>query len=138
MLLAKIKPDSRRRIFVSRAKAGARRALNEVEAIEVAMRYGFTPVLLEDLSIAEQMALFLNAEAVAGIHGAGLTGIAFAPRQCLFIEIRHTEGWSPESHKNIALEMGHPYASAPAIGSHSGTDLMIDIPAFERTLRDNL
>jgi capsular polysaccharide biosynthesis protein len=44
-------------------------------------------VQLEALSLAEQIALMQRAEAVMGIHGAGLTNLAFCQPGTIAIEI---------------------------------------------------
>lgn len=67
-----------RRIYAAReAAAGRRRLLNEDEIVTVLERAGYAPVEFKDLSVAEEIALFRNAEAIAAPHGSALAGIAF-------------------------------------------------------------
>jgi capsular polysaccharide biosynthesis protein len=69
--------SGRRRLFVSRQRAASRRIVNEDEIFAIAARHGFERVFPEDMSFAEQMALFAGAEMVAGALGAGLTNAVF-------------------------------------------------------------
>ena len=76
-----------RRIYISRRAARWRRVINEAEVLEALRPWGFVPVQLEALSLAEQIALMQTAEAVIGIHGAGLTNLAFCQPGTLVVEI---------------------------------------------------
>lgn len=75
------------RIYISRRAARWRRVINEAEVLEALRPWGFVPVQLEALSLAEQIALMQTAEAVIGIHGAGLTNLAFCQPGTLVVEI---------------------------------------------------
>jgi capsular polysaccharide biosynthesis protein len=61
--------------------------VNESELEPILARYGFEVVEAENLSLAEQIQLFSQAEAIAGPHGAGLTNIVFAPPGCKVFEL---------------------------------------------------
>ncbi|ABD00003.1 TPR repeat protein [Synechococcus sp. JA-3-3Ab] len=76
-----------RRVYISRRAARWRRVINEAEVLEALRPWGFVPVQLEVLSLAEQIALMQKAEAVMGIHGAGLTNLAFCQPGTVAIEI---------------------------------------------------
>jgi capsular polysaccharide biosynthesis protein/tetratricopeptide (TPR) repeat protein len=76
-----------RRVYISRRAARWRRVINETEVLEALRPWGFVPVQLEVLSLAEQIALMQKAEAVMGIHGAGLTNLAFCQPGTVAIEI---------------------------------------------------
>jgi hypothetical protein len=65
-------------IYVSRSQARRRRVVNESELIATLTRYGIDKVDMEDLSVAEQAALFQSAKTIIAPHGAGLTNLAFA------------------------------------------------------------
>lgn len=67
----------RKRIFVSRARAGTRRVIGEDELVRRLERRGFAAVTLETLSFAEQVRLFAAADIVVGPHGSGLANIVF-------------------------------------------------------------
>lgn len=78
-----------RRVFISRKQDAPerRRLVNEDEIEAIAARWGFVPVIAQSLSFAEQVRLFAGAEAVCGPHGAGMANMAFAPADCLLVEL---------------------------------------------------
>ena len=78
--------EARRRLYITRRTA-RRRVINESELEPILARYGFEVVEAENLSLAEQIQLFSQAEAIAGPHGAGLTNIVFAPPGCKVFEL---------------------------------------------------
>jgi capsular polysaccharide biosynthesis protein len=69
-----------RRLYISRAKAAKRKltAQSETAVRLILESRGFQTVCLEDLPWDEQILLVSGAEAVVGVHGAGLTNILFA------------------------------------------------------------
>ena len=66
------------RIYISRSQAKHRRILNEDEIVECLATYGFKPVVLETLSLREQVELFTKAEVIVSPHGAGLATTLFS------------------------------------------------------------
>jgi len=66
-----------RRLWVTRRRAAKRRLADEERAHALVTSCGFDVVETERLALAEQMALFAGAEAVAGPHGAGLVNIVW-------------------------------------------------------------
>ncbi len=66
------------RIYISRAQAKHRRILNEDKVVECLATYGFKPVVLEALSLREQVELFTKAEVIVSPHGAGLATTLFS------------------------------------------------------------
>ena len=88
---AQSKGGEPRRLYVTRDGATTRRLLNEDELVATLdTEFGFEPVRNEALSLAEQAALYRNAEIVLGPHGAGLTNIVFAQRPRALIELYHS------------------------------------------------
>lgn len=65
------------RIYVSRARAGTRRILNEQEVMESLSAKGFVSVELESMTVRQQIRLFRSAKWVVAPHGAGLTNLVF-------------------------------------------------------------
>ena len=78
----KIKPNRERnkinRIFISRKNSPSRHILNEDDIIDRLAIHGFKKYFLEEMSIAEQIELFYDADYVIGVHGAGLVNIIFS------------------------------------------------------------
>lgn len=65
------------RIYLSRENARRRRVANDGELWAQLERHGFTKVLLETLSWAEQIAALRHAKVVVAPHGAGLANTVF-------------------------------------------------------------
>jgi capsular polysaccharide biosynthesis protein len=76
-----------RRIYISRRKASSRGVSNDVELLELLHAFDFTEVRLEEFGLAEQIALFRQAEAIVAPHGAGLANLTFSESGCLAIEL---------------------------------------------------
>ena len=67
-----------KRLYVTRQGTSRRRIANHDELLATLTRHGFCQVAPEHLSVREQIALFGQAEAVIGVHGAGLTNAVFS------------------------------------------------------------
>lgn len=76
-----------RRLWVSRGTEGARGVVNEAEVLGALLPRGFENVRCETLSLAEQAALFAEAEVVLGPHGAGLSNAVFCRPGTQLIEL---------------------------------------------------
>lgn len=77
-----------KKIFISRGDTLlARKIANESEVFELFKAEGFTSYILNNLSVAEQIILFHNADIVVCENGAGLTNILFCKQKAHVIEI---------------------------------------------------
>lgn len=76
------KKEFPKRIYISRKKASGRRQFNEDDVLSVLAKYHFEAVFPEDLSIADQIALFNNAEFIVGGSGAAFTNLLFCQNGC--------------------------------------------------------
>ena len=65
-------------IYISRRRANGRNIVNEQELIHALAEHGFTAYCLEEMSLDEQIRLFLHAKRIIAPHGAGLTNILWA------------------------------------------------------------
>jgi hypothetical protein len=99
----------RRRIFISRQKFDTpKRRIANIEVIEPLLRtYGFEPVMLEDLSVVEQIRLFSQAEAVIGVHGAGLANMIFSPSDCRMLLL--------ENPRNISVGLARMFSELAVV-----------------------
>lgn len=75
-LLTTGKTDTPKRIFLSRKNCNKRQC-NEEELLPILKNYGFKVVYTEDLSVADQIQLFSNAEHIIGSSGAAFTNLIF-------------------------------------------------------------
>ena len=121
--------SSPERVFIRRARS--RRGIENQEEVEAALvRLGFTVVMLETLSVAEQITLFFNARLVVGPHGAGLTNILFCQPGAAVIELVP----SPDARNMFWLiankaELRFSFLRCGSTGFDS--DLMVDVAALE-------
>lgn len=90
-----------RKIFIIRNEFG-NRPYNQRELVEVSKKYGFEPILLEELSLKESVELMLETSHLLGAHGAGWATALFCQE--------NIEGfmWSWESslHDNWFANIG--------------------------------
>jgi len=75
-----------KRIYISRRKASSRAVGNDAELTALLELHGFAEVRLEEHSLAGQIALFRQAEAIVAPHGAGLTNLVFCEPGTLVVE----------------------------------------------------
>ena len=78
---------SKRLLYLTRRDATRRRVLNEDQIISHLQTRGFEVVCPGQLSFAQQIALFRNADIVVAAHGAGVTNMLFAPPTATLIEL---------------------------------------------------
>ncbi|MBI4779844.1 MAG: DUF563 domain-containing protein [Oscillatoriophycideae cyanobacterium NC_groundwater_1537_Pr4_S-0.65um_50_18] len=76
-----------KRIYVSRTQAHHRLVLNEAAVLQQLLPLGFVSVTLENLSFAEQIALFAQADVIIAPHGGGLTNILFCRPGTTIVEL---------------------------------------------------
>jgi capsular polysaccharide biosynthesis protein len=72
---------------VSRGDVAHRRVSNEPAVIGVLKRLGFQEARLAGLAVAEQIAVFANAEVIVAPHGAGLSNLVYAAPRTRVLEM---------------------------------------------------
>lgn len=82
-------------VYISRGKSGSRRVVNEPELEKTLKEFGFQKVYLEDLSFLQQVALFQDATAIFGQHGAGFTNLIFSTAGAQVFELFEPEFVNP-------------------------------------------
>ena len=97
-----------RRIYISRRQASSRGVANDAELLALLEAHGFTVVRLEEFSLAEQIALFRQAEAIVAPHGAGLTNLAFSEPGALVVELI-AQGYDSNLYQKLAQARGLDY-----------------------------
>lgn len=136
-----------RRVYVTRRIAPKRRLVNENEIEPLLQQHGFVIAQLENLSFAEQIRLFAQAEIIVGPHGAGLTNMVWAPPGCKVMEIGHPD------YVNVMYYMlaeilkqrywfclGEPAGdeSSRHGGTHGHGDVTIAVDLFRKILSEML
>jgi len=75
------------RIYISRMDADKRKVLNEELLYPILLKFGFKILILEEMSIEEQLSCFYSSEYIVGPHGAGLHNL-FMSNKPKVIEIQ--------------------------------------------------
>ena len=116
--VAASKANPSRRIYIDRGSN--RSARNKDDLLKLLARHDFESICLEKLTAAEQIAIFRDAEAVIGEHGAGLSSIVFnrRPHQLTVIEIMPSRYATP-AFWILANGLGAKYCVVPESGGFS-------------------
>ncbi|HEY1962941.1 MAG TPA: glycosyltransferase family 61 protein [Rhizomicrobium sp.] len=80
-----------RRLYINRSDTRKRRIVNEAEIWPSFEARGFESIAAARFSFRDQVALFAEAEMVAGPHGAGFSNLLFAPAGTKVLEISNLE-----------------------------------------------
>jgi hypothetical protein len=99
--------STKKRLLISRCKAKKRRIVNEEEVLKALYPYGFDSIVLEDMNVRDQIALFSQAEIIVAPHGAGLTNLVFA-NNVILIEI-FEPSWLWPTFYALSQDCGHDY-----------------------------
>ncbi|RKK02705.1 DUF563 domain-containing protein [Pseudoroseomonas wenyumeiae] len=89
-------------IYLSRRDASRRPIKNELDLIESLERVNFTAVELSRLTMAEQVALFANAQNIIAPHGAGLSHLLAKEQPARVLEIFPMSAGSMSLRYNFA------------------------------------
>ncbi len=121
-----------KRFFVRRTGA-TRNMTNEAEVLEFFEKSGWTVVDLAGLGFAEQIAWFAGAEAVAGIHGSGMTNSLWCPRGCKILEL-FSDQYIAGDAEWIAQCTGAEYHSLIFPSDHA-VNAIVDLNRVRTTLK---
>lgn len=97
-----------RRVLISRAQARGRRLVNEAGIAPMLAQAGFESVVLEDLSLTEQIRLMGETAVLIAPHGAGLTNMIFCRPGAQIVEIADLSFPNPNFYA-LACAMGLGY-----------------------------
>jgi hypothetical protein len=103
-----------RRLYINRSDTRKRSIRNEAEIWPSFARRGFESIAAGTLSFREQVALFSEAEMIAGPHGAGFSNLLFAPKVAKVLEISNVERMK-SVYFLLAKALGQHYR--PVVGS---------------------
>jgi capsular polysaccharide biosynthesis protein len=121
-------------IFLVRRAGGWRSIVNIDEVTAAADAAGYRALEAETLSLAEQLAIYQDAPALAGQHGAGLVNIIFFPQSAPLLEIRGVYG--DAGLQSAAACTHHPFRGM--VCETRGDDIVVDPRMLEQELRSLL
>lgn len=104
---------------------------NEKEIIDIlSKKYNFERYYLEEMTVAETVSLFSQAEVIVGPHGAGLTDIIFADDAAVIELFRGTA--NTRVYFSLAKQLDLWYGCIH--GDRIGSDIEIDIRELQDTI----
>ena len=134
------------RIYVSRNRCPQRRIANEEELLPALEAHGFVTVYAEEHDQRGQAALFRDARIIVSPHGAALSNLMFATRDCSVLEL-FEPNYGTASFYILAKHLGLSYFSMRGEGEAlpereqrermaelRKLDITIDAAAFGRAL----
>ncbi len=98
-----------RKIFISRKNSSYRNLLPIGEIETELKKLGFEILTLEQLSFKKQVSTFSECSHLLGVHGAGLTNMAFLSKGAKVMEIRRFGPNVDLCYFLMAHTLGHPY-----------------------------
>ena len=135
-----------RKLYISRKDSAKRRLMNEDAVAQRLLARGFEILQLSDLSLADQMAAFRDAEVIVAPHGAGLTNLLYcdvarAPARVIelaqgnyvnmcFIRIGQLLGLD----YSFVINPADPLTAALANDNPDETTWFADLPLLDRVL----
>ncbi len=132
-------PGADKRIYLSRNATHRRRLINEDEVLEVLALHGYVPVRTEDLTLAEQMAVFAGADHVIGNMGAAMTNLAFSPRGVKVMSLA-TERMAHDYFYDIVCLKRGTYVGVQGRTTDDpptmGSDFTIDIDVLQNCINE--
>lgn len=132
------------RIYVTRkdAQGGARQVLNERDVLNGLHKLGFKPVVLGDLSLAEQAAVFRDAKYIVSPHGAGLSNLIHCSPGTCVLEMQARDHYTKVFWSLGVISGSKRYDVLPCESSGSGPaylrDITIDIDAMMRNVAEKM
>lgn len=131
-----------KRIYISRKKAPYRKLINEDIITPILQRFGFEIIVMEDLTIDEQINKLKAADVLLSIHGAGLANMLWMPKESKIVEIREKNDQINNAFFSLAsaLNLKYFYILADKTDDQSTqkTNFVIDVESFESKLKSIL
>jgi capsular polysaccharide biosynthesis protein len=130
------------RIYISRPPKAGRNVINEDEVLKALNPLGFVAYTMENMSNADQVRLFSQAEIVVAPHGAALTNIIFAPQNLIVIDIFGL--YNNPCFLVIAKGLGFNYGCLGPVGSKERNrsemykGIIVDIPKLQALVTEML
>lgn len=121
-----------KRIYISR-KNSSRKILNEYELINLLEEHEFEIVQCENLSVAQQIKLFSQANLIVAPHGAGLTNLIYAEKPRV-IEIVPRDEWVWGYFAALTCRLGGDYQAITGSTVNKAMDFTVNISELSSAL----
>ncbi|MDX2082438.1 MAG: glycosyltransferase family 61 protein [Rickettsiales bacterium] len=141
----KLKTNFGARIYISRSdpkKNTPRQVANEKELVLMLAKYGFKTVYMENFSFLEQISIMNNASFIIAPHGAGITNVMFARKNCHLVELVNFN-WGKTCFAEMCQRMNINYQRfdcnpSEAISTLELGNIFVDITKLEKNLNQIL
>jgi capsular polysaccharide biosynthesis protein len=136
-----------RHLYLTRGTARHnRRVDNEAEVLDLLEPLGFTCVDAGELSVADQIRTFAEADVIVAPHGAALANLVFCSPGSTLVEIFPAMSFVADYWKMASGVTGLEYRYLTGAGEPVGTtrgefvvaDIQVDIPQLAATVEDVL
>ncbi|MCX6838547.1 MAG: glycosyltransferase family 61 protein [Verrucomicrobia bacterium] len=122
-----------RKIWIGRRSG--RNYANAEAVSEWLVRHAFIECFLEELSVMEQIALFRDADVVAGIHGAGLANLVYCRPGTRVVEVL-PEHWGWPFYRSLSAAVGLDYRCVSASADEPLREEDVRLTRIQFTLGD--
>jgi capsular polysaccharide biosynthesis protein len=127
-----------RKVFISRAKASRRHVTNRKALWRLLQQAGFERLVMEDLSLKEQITCMQDVSVLVAPHGAGLANMMFCAPETHVVEIADSGFPNPNFYTLAsAMKLHYWLIQAQGVGSKhpSVRDMHVPLRKVEETLR---
>ena len=128
------------RIYISRSdpkKNTARKVNNENELVTMLAKHGFKTVYMENFSFLDQMSIMHHADFIVAPHGAGITNVMFAQKNCHLFELINQD-WKDTCFAEMCYRMNIDYHRVECVQQGSDTPYLADIDVDVEELEEKL
>jgi hypothetical protein len=127
-----------KKIFIGRKDPLHRKLINVQEVKDVLTQAGFTYVVMEDHSVADQLRIFSNAEQMVSVHGASLSNLCFSKAGTKVLDLMH-EDFKQWCFLKLSIIKKLDYSILPCKGEGDHPlpgykDIKVDITALRKKL----
>lgn len=125
-----------RKIYIQRKAPFGRTFSNDADLQPLLERFGYEAVILENLSVKDQVRVVSEAEYVIGGHGAGLSFVVFCHPGTKLIEITARKNSEIRHYYHMATSMGYRYLRFQDVVDTGNDTWNVDLQVLERTLAE--
>jgi len=130
---------NKKKIFIDRSDSLSShcKIINYEETIFLLKKYNFEILQLSRLNLIQQINVFNNAYIVIGVHGAGLTNLAFCKKKTKVIEIRNRPNPNKIFEKiSFYNKLKYKLILENEIKNNEKGDLFININNLEKNIKN--
>lgn len=124
------------KILISRSDAFCRRCVNEDSLLEILRPFGFQKVILSEMDILSQFALFRDSDFIISPHGAALTHLVCCEADTKVVELFRQDTQTSICFFSIASIYRLKHYTYVGDSDGSGSDYLVDVSQFKAWLEN--